>query len=254
MSLKKLLLSFILCLAGLPAFAATGIQTFANNAVTTLASNASSGTTTLTVSSSAAFPSLSGGNWFIATLEHIVSGIVTVNEIVKVTAVSGTSWTVVRAQEGTSGVAWLSGDTVALLPTAGGLGQFVQYQSGTFTGAVTGMSGGFVTGTVNYTVTGNVCTIYVTTAITGTSTSPLMSLTGVPAVCQPANQQYGPCGEVEDNGNLLIAAANISGNTIYFYLATTNAVTNRVAYTPGSFTSSGTKGLPVVFLFVYPLN
>jgi hypothetical protein len=129
MTLKKLLLGLVLAAylsTGAQPARAAAQQLFSNNAVTTLASGAGSGATTLVVSSSAAFPALSGGNWFIATLEHIVSGIVTVNEIVKVTAVSGTNWTVVRAQEGTSAVAWLAGDTVALLPTAGGLAQFLQ--------------------------------------------------------------------------------------------------------------------------------
>ena len=125
--MKKIVLCLLLALSGFsgaPALAAT--QLYANNAVTTLAANASSGTTSLTVASSAAFPALSGGNWFVATLEHIVSGIVTAQEIVKVTAVSGTTWTVVRAQEGTSAAAWVSGDTIALLPTAGGLANFAQ--------------------------------------------------------------------------------------------------------------------------------
>jgi hypothetical protein len=124
-------LFFKLCVAiamGLASasLSAAGTQQWSNNSVTTLASNASSSATTLTVSSSTAFPSLSGGNWFVATLEHIVSGVVTVQEIVKVTAVSGTTWTVVRGQETTAGVAWSAGDTVALLPTAGGLSQFLQ--------------------------------------------------------------------------------------------------------------------------------
>lgn len=124
MSLKKFALGLLLLLGTLPAFA--GVQLWANNATTTLSAPASSGATSISVSSSSLFPAPTGGNWFIATLEHIVSGVVTVNEIVKVTNVSGTTWTIVRAQEGTGAVAWLSGDTVALLPTAGGLGQFVQ--------------------------------------------------------------------------------------------------------------------------------
>lgn len=118
-------LALLLALASSLTYAGA-IQVFSNNAVTTLASPANSTTTTLSVSSSAAFPTLSGGNWFIATIQHLVSGIVTADEIVKVTAVSGSTWTVVRGQEGTVAVAWASGDTVALLPTAGGLAQFQQ--------------------------------------------------------------------------------------------------------------------------------
>jgi hypothetical protein len=123
--LRHRLLLGLLLLASSLAHAA-GVQLFSNNAVTTLAAPATSSATSLTVSSSTLFPSLSGGNWFVATLEHLVSGIVTADEIVKVTAVSGATWTVVRAQEGTSALTWVSGDTVALLPTAGGLVQFQQ--------------------------------------------------------------------------------------------------------------------------------
>jgi len=130
MSLKKFALGLLLLLGTLPAFA--GVQLFTNNAVTTLSAPASSGALSISVASSSLFPAPTGGNWFIATLEHIVSGVVTVNEIVKVTNVSGTTWAIVRAQEGTSAVAWLSGDTVALLPTAGGLGQFIQPGNITF--------------------------------------------------------------------------------------------------------------------------
>ncbi len=175
--LKRLLLGLMLALCfGIESQSAVaaGVQLFTNNAVTTLAAPATSGATSLTVSSSSLFPAPTGGNWFIATLEHIVSGVVTVNEIVQVTNVSGTTWTVVRGQEGTSAVAWLSGDTVALLPTAGGLQQFVQsntaFGSGTTTrvayGAWVGISGcvaatGFTnvgmtcvrTGAGNYTMT-----------------------------------------------------------------------------------------------------
>jgi hypothetical protein len=249
--LKKFVLGLALCLAGLPALA--GVQLYTNNAVTTLASNASSSTTSLSVASSTAFPSLSGGNWFIATLEHIVSSVVTAEEIVKVTAVSGTTWTVVRAQEGTAGVSWLSGDTVVLLPTAGGMANFIQPQSGTFTGTLTGMSGS-TTGAVNYTVTGNVCTIYVTSGITGTSNSTALTLTGIPSACQPANTQAGTCGLVEDSGHALLGAVSITGGTASFSLAVTSDVSNRVDFVTSAFTASGTKGLPPGFLFMYTLN
>jgi len=130
--LRKLLLGLALCLGALSidgrANAATGsgIQQFSNNGVTTLVASATSSATTITVASNATFPTLSSGNWFIATLEHLTAGLVTADEIIKVTADSSTTWTVVRAQEGTTGLSWSSGDTVTLLPTAGGLAQFVQ--------------------------------------------------------------------------------------------------------------------------------
>jgi hypothetical protein len=57
---------------------------------------------------------------------HIVSNVVSSYEIVKVTGRSTDTFTIVRAQEGTTAAAWAAGDTVALLPTAGGLAQFAQ--------------------------------------------------------------------------------------------------------------------------------
>jgi hypothetical protein len=101
-------------------------QLFSNNATTLLAAGAAPGDTIIAVTSSALFPAPGGGDWFIATLQHLVAGVVTAQEIVQVTAVAGTVWTVVRAQEGTDALAWLAGDTVQLLPTAGGCAQFVQ--------------------------------------------------------------------------------------------------------------------------------
>jgi len=78
----------------------------ANNAFTQLASSISDTATTLTVTSSAGFPAPP----FVATIG---------NEIVRVIAVNGTTWTVVRAQEGTTAQAWDVGTLVELRWTAG---------------------------------------------------------------------------------------------------------------------------------------
>lgn len=104
------------------------IQVFSNNATTTLATSIASGTTSLQVTSGTGslFPALSSGNWFIATIMHIVSNTVTAYEIVQATARVSDTLTIVRAQEGTSAQAWTAGDTIALLPTAGGYRQFTQ--------------------------------------------------------------------------------------------------------------------------------
>lgn len=107
-----------------------GVQRFQNNPTTTLAAGtpaSGAGSTAITVASAALFPStLTNGDWFVVTLQVLVAGLVTAQEIVKVTAVSGVNWTVVRAQEGTAALPWVTGNTVALLITAGGLGQFLQ--------------------------------------------------------------------------------------------------------------------------------
>jgi hypothetical protein len=126
---RAALAALLLCVLAVNGYAhAAAIQLFSNNASTTLATPISSGSTSLAVISGTGslFPALSGGNWFIGTLEHVVSGSVTATEIVKVTARSGDTMTIVRGQENTSPLTWSAGDIFALLPTAGGLSQFVQ--------------------------------------------------------------------------------------------------------------------------------
>jgi hypothetical protein len=98
---------------------------FANNARTTLAGGISAGDLSLTVASGAGskFPNPGGGDSFIATLINLTT---LVNEIISVTARSGDTMTIVRGQEGTTAVAWNSGDTIAMLPTAGTMEAFIQ--------------------------------------------------------------------------------------------------------------------------------
>ncbi len=103
-----------------------GLQRFSNNAITTLAGNITSGSLSLSVlgGSGALFPVLTTGDWFIATL--IKSGSPGTLEIVKVTATATDTFTIVRAQEGSTAQAWSAGDTFAMLVTAGTHANFVQ--------------------------------------------------------------------------------------------------------------------------------
>jgi Flp pilus assembly protein TadG len=80
---------------------------------TTLAGNVNSSTTSLTVNSSASFPSTP----FLVVVGSSANNkaIVSPNEIMKVTAIAGTNWTVVRGQNGTSAAAASSGVNVGLL-------------------------------------------------------------------------------------------------------------------------------------------
>jgi len=90
---------------------------FTNNAASTLASGIGSGATSLTVASGqgALFPSITGTNTFLITLQNIAG---TVTEIVKVTARSSDTMTIVRAQEGTTASSFTGGDYVQLRITA----------------------------------------------------------------------------------------------------------------------------------------
>ena len=91
---------------------------FTNNAASTLASSILIGATSLTVATGtgALFPTLTGSNFFYCTLQNTAG---TTIEIVKVTARSTDTFTLVRAQEGTSASAFSTGDKVELRLTAG---------------------------------------------------------------------------------------------------------------------------------------
>lgn len=99
---------------------------FANNATTTLASVLSGSATSCDVASGtgALFPSPSGGSYFMMTFTDAATGLI--NEIVKVTARTGDTMTIVRGQEGTVAVAWGIGDTAANLWTGGQAATLVQ--------------------------------------------------------------------------------------------------------------------------------
>lgn len=99
---------------------------FTNNAQTTLAGSISNVAVTanLAPGSGALFPNPSAGQAFPLTFTDAATGLL--NEIVYVTARSGDTITMVRAQEGTSALAWSAGDNAALLVTAGALQSFTQ--------------------------------------------------------------------------------------------------------------------------------
>ena len=87
---------------------------FTNNAETTLAAAISStSATSISVTSSSTFPTVGAGEYFYAT---VTDG--TNLEIVKITAVSGTTWTVVRASDNTTARTFANGSTVQLRTTA----------------------------------------------------------------------------------------------------------------------------------------
>ena len=100
----------------------TGLA-FKNNAKTTLSSGVNDSTTTIPVTEGSVFPQIDATDpaldvFFFVTLDDDTN-----NEIVKVTASTGSSGnqnlTVVRAQEGTTARAFSSGDKVELRLTAG---------------------------------------------------------------------------------------------------------------------------------------
>ncbi|MEG6443277.1 hypothetical protein [Enterobacter roggenkampii] len=95
----------------------------ANNAQTVLAAGISASATSMTVNTGtgALFPApVSGTSFFKLTLIDAATGQIT--EIVHVTARSGDTMTIDRAQEGTTARAWSANDIAANMMTAGTLG------------------------------------------------------------------------------------------------------------------------------------
>lgn len=124
---------------------------FTNNATTTLGSSLLVGATSLTVSSGtgALFPTTTSG-FFYAALVNSSNQI----EFVKVTARTADTFTIVRAQNGSTARPYAAGDKVELRLIAAALENFVQLDGAqtitgakTFSGAVTLSGGGAISGT-----------------------------------------------------------------------------------------------------------
>lgn len=96
-------------------------QLFANNATSTLASGINNSVTSLTLATGegARFPSPTGGDFFLATLTQ-AGATETSWEVVKVTARSTDTLTIVRAYEGAAAT-WAAGDKVEIRLTNDGL-------------------------------------------------------------------------------------------------------------------------------------
>jgi hypothetical protein len=95
---------------------------FANNCNTTLASSLTAGASSMSVTSATGFPVPTGVQYFYCTLADAATQ--TTIEIVKVTAVSGTTFTITRGQDGTSATAFAAGAVVSLRLVRASLNDF----------------------------------------------------------------------------------------------------------------------------------
>ena len=101
------------------------VAKIANNASATLSADIASGATTLVLAAGkgALFPTLTGSDWFPLTLVSAGSGTI---ELVKVTARSTATLTIVRAQDGTTAAAFVTGDLAELRFTQGAFDDLLQ--------------------------------------------------------------------------------------------------------------------------------
>lgn len=104
-----------------------GLNLFTNNAATTLASGINNTDVSLTVATGtgALFPNPTAGQYFYCTLANNAGTV----EIVKVTARSTDTFTIVRGQDGTTAVSWNTGDKVELRLVRASLNNFGQLDS-----------------------------------------------------------------------------------------------------------------------------
>lgn len=143
-------------------------QKYSNNAVSTLVAGITNVATSLSVAAGqgALFPALGAGDYFYATLANAAGSV----EIVKVTARSTDTMTIVRGQDSTSAAAWNSGDKVELRLVAAILADMPKLdEANTFTNAQNEAQGADIASasTVNLTTaTGNYVNVTGTTAIT----------------------------------------------------------------------------------------
>jgi hypothetical protein len=119
------------------------------------------------------------------------------------------------------------------------------FQAGTFTGTLTGFSGTAPSGTFHYTIANGICTISLANSanVTGTSNATTMTLTGLPAACQPATQYPVVPVFLEDaTAGVFGAAAMTPGSgTVSFYRSVVSGTAVQLSST--GFTASGTKGM-----------
>lgn len=128
-----------------------------------------------------------------------------------------------------------------------------QIAQGSFTGTLTGYAAN-PTGTVKYQRIGNMAMLWVSANITGTSNATSLTLTGLPAVVQPAGAVSVPCWGVVSAGSSFesLAQAQIAagGSVVTFNLAT-NAPPVIASQSPANVS---TKGLITGWTIVYPLS
>jgi hypothetical protein len=131
-----------------------GLNLFTNNAATTLASGINSSVTSLTVASATGglFPNPTGSQYFYCTLSNSTG---TVIEIVKVTARSSDTFTIVRAQDNTTAQSFSTGDKVELRATAADLNNFGQLDSTNTWAAVQTLSAAPILSTLTGLLKGN---------------------------------------------------------------------------------------------------
>jgi hypothetical protein len=181
-------------------------QLFANNATGALASGTSNSATSLTLSTGqgALFPTPSGGDWFLLTLTQ-ATGPESSWEIVKCTARSGDTLTVVRAQEGTTALVWAIAKAE------------LRITAGTLVPAVAGGANGLLLGADK--------TKLDCTSGTNTGDETLASIKSKLAISTLSGSNTGDQTNISGNAATATTATNLSGGSV---AATTITATGNI--------------------------
>lgn len=147
---------------------------YTNNAVTTLAAGINNSVTSLTVATGTGvlFPNPSAGQQFNVTLIDGSGNY----EIISVTSRATDVFTIVRAQEGTTAISFLTADRVELRVTAAGLNDMVQETATQTLTNKTIAAGTFTNGYTEESVATNTSTAYTIDLANGTLQ--ILTLTG----------------------------------------------------------------------------
>lgn len=130
--------------------------------------------------------------------------------------------------------------------------------AGSFTATLTGMTG-TVSGPVSYVKGNGMVLLYLppTAALTGTSNSSAMTMTGMAATLFPASTRSAPCGNMRSDASAG-ASVQVSGmasvsaaGVITFSIGTTSG--GKLISSAASWDSSSTKGLDVGWSLIYAL-
>ena len=238
---------------------------FANNCNTTLNGGITAVATSMVVTSAAGFPAPTGSQYFYCTLADAATQ--TTIEIVKVTAVSGTTFTIVRGQDGTTGTIFASGAVVSLRLVAASLNDFPKLdEANTFTGAnaygtpasivLTNASGTAsinINGTVGATTasTGAFTTLSASSTVSGTGFSTYLAsppaIGGTAAAAGKFTTLAATGVFTASSGTAALPSiVTLSGSTSGLYSSTANVLGVAISATSiGTFTSTGLNGMAV---------
>jgi hypothetical protein len=209
---------------------------FSNNASTTLAADITSVATSFNVTTGSLFPAaVTGGDYFYCTLVDSSNNI----EIIKVTNRSTNTFTVVRAQEGTTARAYTAAATkVELRPTAAGLNSKFDKDGGTVSGATTFSA--------NVTLVGTTLTIPTTLTVSGGTAnfSTGLQLGGSSVVTAAStttftNKTFDTAGTgnvLKVNGNTISASAGTAAITVPNTTGTLATLANTETFTNKTIT------------------